>query len=92
MEQKSCPHCGQRMRDPSGLTIRELEVLKRLVTINTVPQIATLMKLSVKTVETHKFNLMRKLNVHSRVELLLYAFKNKIITAEELDKPKAIAS
>ena len=60
---------------PSGpaLTPRENEILLLLATGNTVKDAANELDLSVKTVEAHKFNLMRKLNIHSRAELVEHA-------------------
>ena len=55
------------------LTGRENEILRLLATGNTVKDAAIELDLSVKTVEAHKFNLMRKLKLHSRSELLSYA-------------------
>jgi two-component system response regulator NreC len=56
-----------------ALTARENEVLLLLVVGNTVKDVANELDLSVKTVEAHKFNLMRKLNIHSRTELVEHA-------------------
>lgn len=56
-----------------ALTVRENEILQLLATGNTVKDAATELDLSVKTVEAHKFNLMRKLNIHTRAELVGYA-------------------
>ena len=38
-----------------------------------------LLGLSVKTVEAHKFNLMRKLDIHNKAQLVTYAIQKKII-------------
>ena len=40
--------------------------------------------LSVKTVEAHKFNLMRKLDIHNKAQLVQYAIQKKIIRLPEL--------
>lgn len=56
-----------------ALTARENEILQMLVVGNTVKDVANDLDLSVKTVEAHKFNLMRKLNIHSRTELVEHA-------------------
>jgi two-component system, NarL family, response regulator NreC len=61
------------------LTARENEILLLLATGRTVKDAATELDLSVKTVEAHKFNLMRKLNLHSRSELLAYAGRSGIL-------------
>ncbi len=55
------------------LTPRELDVLRLLAKGNTNRQIAALLDLSVRTVENHRANLMGKLGLVSRVELVNYA-------------------
>jgi two-component system response regulator NreC len=61
------------------LTGREKEVLKLLAEGNSVKEIANDLDLSLKTVETHKFNLMRKLDIHNKAQLVQYAIQKKII-------------
>jgi two-component system response regulator NreC len=61
------------------LTAREKEVLKMLAEGNSVKEIACDLNLSVKTVEAHKFNLMRKLDIHNKAQLVQYAIQKKII-------------
>lgn len=61
------------------LTTREREVLKMLAEGNSVKEIAGDLTLSVKTVEAHKFNLMRKLDIHNKAQLVQYAIQKKII-------------
>jgi two-component system response regulator NreC len=61
------------------LTAREREVLKMLAEGNSVKEIACDLNLSVKTVEAHKFNLMRKLDIHNKAQLVQYAIQKKII-------------
>jgi len=61
------------------LTTREKEVLKLLAEGGSVKEIATDLKLSGKTVEAHKFNLMRKLDIHNKAQLVQYAIQKKII-------------
>jgi two-component system, NarL family, response regulator NreC len=63
----------------SALTARELEVIKMLAEGNSVRQIAAILRLSIKTVEAHKFNLMRKLNIHNKAQLVTYAIQKKIV-------------
>jgi len=63
----------------STLTPREREVIKMLAEGNSVRQIAGILALSVKTVEAHKFNLMRKLNIHNKAQLVTYAIQKKIV-------------
>ena len=61
------------------LTKREREILKMLAEGQSVKEIATAFELSVKTVEAHKFNLMRKLDIHNKAQLVTYAIQKKII-------------
>src|SRR6185369_6442269 len=61
------------------LTAREKEILKFLAEGESVKEIAAGLNLSVKTVEAHKFNLMRKLDIHNKAHLVQYAIQKKII-------------
>jgi two-component system, NarL family, response regulator NreC len=63
----------------STLTRRELEILKYLAEGSSVKEIAGILNLSVKTIEAHKFNLMRKLDIHNKAQLVQYAIQKKII-------------
>lgn len=63
----------------SSLTPREQEVMKLLAEGNTVRKIAGMLGLSLKTVEAHKFNLMRKLDIHNKAELVHCAIRRKIV-------------
>jgi two-component system, NarL family, response regulator NreC len=65
------------------LTKREREILKMLAEGCSVKEIATSFDLSVKTVEAHKFNLMRKLDIHNKAQLVQYAIQKKIIRLME---------
>jgi two-component system response regulator NreC len=61
------------------LTPREREIVKLLAEGNSVREIAVRLQLSSKTVEAHKFNLMRKLGIHNKAQLVTYAFQKKIV-------------
>jgi two-component system, NarL family, response regulator NreC len=61
------------------LSDREREVLKLLADGLTPKEIATRLVLSVKTVDAHKTNLMRKLDLHDRSEVIKYAIQRKLI-------------
>ncbi len=63
----------------STLTLREREVMKLLAEGNTVKQAAAVLGVSVKTVEAHKFNLMRKLDIHNKAQLVTVAIQKKIL-------------
>ena len=62
------------------LTDREKEVLQLLAEGKSNKEVAVLLKLSPYTVETHRTNLMQKLNLHNTAEIVLYAVRKKIIS------------
>lgn len=62
-----------------GLTDRELEVLAHLADGASNAEIGETLSISPKTVARHRENIMRKLNLHSRVELVKYAIRKGII-------------
>ena len=61
------------------LTAREREVLKLLAEGRTVRSVAGILGLSIKTVDAHKFNLMRKLGIHNKAELVMWAIQKKMV-------------
>jgi len=61
------------------LTGREKEVLQLLAEGKTNKEVATLLNLSLYTVETHRTNLMQKLSLHNTAEIVLYAVRKKLI-------------
>jgi two-component system, NarL family, response regulator NreC len=61
------------------LTDREKEVLQLLAEGRSNKEVATLLDLGLSTVETHRANLMQKLNLHSTAEIVLYAVRKGII-------------
>lgn len=61
------------------LTAREREVLKLLAEGRTVRSAAGVLGLSVKTVDAHKFNLMRKLGIHNKAELVMWAIQKRVV-------------
>jgi DNA-binding NarL/FixJ family response regulator len=62
-----------------SLTPRQREILQLLAEGKSSKEAASHLDLSVKTVETHRTNIMHKLNIHSVSELVLYAVKNHIV-------------
>jgi len=58
-----------------ALTTRETEVLRLLADGKRVKEIATILAISVKTVESHRQNIMDKLEIHSTIELTRYALR-----------------
>ena len=63
------------------LTARELEIVHLLAGGKSSKEVAETLKISVKTAETHRANIMRKLELHSVSELVRYAIRNRIIEA-----------
>ena len=61
------------------LTAREREVLKLLAEGKTVRVAATVLGVSSKTVDAHKFNLMRKLGIHNKAELVMWAIQKRVV-------------
>jgi len=63
----------------SRLTPREREIVQLLAEGKSNKEIAVVLGISVKTAETHRANIMLKLNFHSITELVRYALRNKMI-------------
>lgn len=67
-------------RDSYGtLTEREREILKLIAEGHTNPEIAKLLVISVRTVETHRAHIMDKLGIHQRSELVKYALRKGLL-------------
>jgi DNA-binding NarL/FixJ family response regulator len=64
---------------PDKLTERELEVTRLLAAGKSNKEVATALSISVRTVETHRAGIMRKLEINSIVELVHYAVRHKMI-------------
>jgi DNA-binding NarL/FixJ family response regulator len=69
------------------LTAREREITQLLAEGKSSKEVASLLNLSTKTVETHRSNIMRKLSFHSIRDLVVYAIKNNII---QIDMPPQV--
>lgn len=68
-------------QDPyQQLTDREREVLKLVAEGHTSREIAGILIVSPKTVEWYKSSMMKKLNIHSRTDLIKYAIRKRVIT------------
>ena len=61
------------------LTDREKEVLQALAEGRANKEVAVLLDVGVSTIETHRANLMQKLNLHSTAEIVLYAVRKRLI-------------
>ena len=73
------PHPPRTVYDT--LSDREREVLILLAEGASLKDVAHRLNLSVKTVDAHKYNLMRKLDIHDRAELIRYAIRKKLVEA-----------
>jgi DNA-binding NarL/FixJ family response regulator len=77
-----------RMSKPPGgaetrLTPRQREVLKLIAEGRRMKEIATILHLSTRTVETHKYEMMQNLGVQSTAELVRYAVEHRLVTGSE---------
>ena len=73
-------NAGSSEQQPlESLTPREREIVQLLAEGNSNKEIAAKLFISVKTVETHRSTVMRKLEVNSIVELVRYAIRNKLV-------------
>jgi DNA-binding NarL/FixJ family response regulator len=79
LDKKPRPADGETPR--SRLTPRQREIVQLLAEGKSSKEVAVALNLSVKTVETHRANIMRRLECHSVSELVRYAIRNNIIQA-----------
>jgi DNA-binding NarL/FixJ family response regulator len=71
---------GQSDASPqSRLTARETEIVQLLAEGKSNKEVAVALDITVKTAETHRTNILRKLELHSLADLVRYAVRNKII-------------
>jgi two-component system, NarL family, response regulator NreC len=74
------PHGDSAVATPRALAPREREVVQLVAEGKSSKEIAVMLGLSVKTVETHRSNILVKLKIHSIVELVMYAVRNGIVS------------
>ncbi len=70
---------------PDSLSRREREVLRLLVLGHTNRQVAELLHISVRTAESHRASIQRKLGLSLRSELVHFALVNGLLETESLD-------
>lgn len=70
---------GQENKKENRLSEREMEILKLFAEGKNNKEIADMLFISCRTVESHKNHIMQKLGLHSTVELIKFAIKNRII-------------
>ncbi len=80
-------HLAKQNGRQEVLTPREREVVQLIVEGHCTRNIARVFSSSVKTIETHRCNVMRKLGIHSTVQLMLYAIKNGIVDIHTMALP-----
>lgn len=68
-------HCLSEQHPLNGLTPRQIEVLRHLARGESVKEVARIMHLSQKSVDSHKYRIMNKLGIHDRVLLARYAIR-----------------
>lgn len=61
------------------LTLRQVEILRHLAAGRSVKEVARLMHLSMKSVDSHKYRIMQRLNIHNRVELAHFARRKGLL-------------
>lgn len=77
---------GNSVSDPrshlrSRITPRERQIVQLLADGKSSKEVAQVLGITVKTAETHRANIMRKLEIHSVSEMVRYAVKNQIVAA-----------
>jgi DNA-binding NarL/FixJ family response regulator len=65
--------------DAPALSMREREIVQLLAEGKSNKEVAEVLGISVKTAETHRTNIMRKLDFHSITDLVRYAIRNKMV-------------
>jgi len=70
---------GEKAYDRERLTERELDIISLVAEGTTNREIAKFLSISIHTVQTHRLNLMKKLDIHNRTELVRYAIREGLI-------------
>ena len=77
------PHSANSiMGRPARLSVREREIVQLVSEGKTSREMAQLLGVTVKTAESHRNNIMLKLELHSTVELVMYAIRNQIVNVQ----------
>jgi DNA-binding CsgD family transcriptional regulator len=66
----------------STLSLRETQVLRLLALGHTHPEIAELLSIGIKTVDTHRANVLRKLNLRNNADLTRHAIRARLIRVD----------
>jgi DNA-binding NarL/FixJ family response regulator len=71
---------GKREQSPlDSLSMRELQVLRRLAMGSTNREIARMYGISIKTVDTYRLRILKKLNLRNNAELSRFAIQNRLV-------------
>jgi DNA-binding NarL/FixJ family response regulator len=76
---------GNPTHSQSGITPRQREVLQLLAQGKTMKEIGHVLNISPKTIESHKYELMRSLGLKTTAELVRYAVRNKLVQSDVRD-------
>ena len=68
------------------MTPREVEIIRLLAEGKSNKEIAALLGIAVRTIETHRSKIMLKLGLHSLAELIHYAMRHKIVSMQSLSE------
>lgn len=83
---------GHALRDPlSSVTSRERQVLTHIATGQSNKEVARHLNLSVKTVEKHRANLMRKLSLHNASDITRFALLHHMVGSDSARGPAGLA-
>lgn len=75
-------NCAPGSRDPARLTSRQREVLQLIAEGRSAKQAAAILGLSARTIEFHRYRIMKQLDLHSTAELTRYAIKYGVIALD----------
>ena len=75
--------CDQSTVDSHNLTARQLEILRLIVRGKSTREIASGLGLSIKTVETHRSQIMKRLQIYEVAGLVLFAVRERIISLDD---------
>jgi DNA-binding NarL/FixJ family response regulator len=76
---------GNSTHPQAGITPRQREVLQLLAQGKTMKEIGHILNISPKTIESHKYELMRSLGLKTTAELVRYAVRNKLVQSDVID-------
>jgi DNA-binding NarL/FixJ family response regulator len=79
LEELSRTEQRKKVLDQAHLTAREIEIIRLVEKENNNRQIAELLFISERTVETHRKNILRKLGINSTLALIKYAYEHRLI-------------